>query len=193
MVRPTAMDTTYLTEAIELHRAIRGAGPATSDAVLATARWYVDTVAASPSSFDAGETERALAMVAAVEADMSRRIGDFSLASDRTSERAERPRMVAGAKGKQYVIGGHVSSADRRAAFGRGTEADDFEVLDGAPVGNVDPLVTAAANRSWWLAVRRQSDWDARNAVADGAERALRGTDARRKSRNAKRAARRAR
>lgn len=155
-----------LAEALALHRAMRGDGPATADAVLATAQWYADTVAAAPDTFDAGETERAAAMVAAVEADMSRRIGDASLEYDRTSAATERPRIVTGAKGRQYAVAGHVSSADRARAMGRGTEADEYEVLDGAPVGCPESLAARRAVIGAALAEvqaeRSEAYWNAR-------------------------------
>lgn len=59
---------------------------------------------------------------------------------------------------KVYVCRGHVSSRERAQQFGRDTEADEYGVLDGAPVGRPESLQgarresQAAASDAYWAA-----------------------------------------
>lgn len=147
VMRPTAMESTALTEAIELHRNLRG-DTGTLDAVAATAAWYADTVAAAPDSFDAGEHERALAMIAAVNA----AIGLANKVHTGRTERLDR---------RNRNENGTVSVS---RTFGRGTEADDYELLDGAPVGQCESLESAKREAA---ARRDEAQWALRNRLAD--------------------------
>lgn len=122
----------HLDLAIELART--GRAPH-AEHTLAAAEAHLDALRQAGAAIPAEVTAEAAAAVDAARTDWEQR----------ASLRPERPALPT----RDYP--GHVSSADRRQQFGVGTDADEYELLDGAPVGSPEDyrgaLRAAAARR----------------------------------------------
>lgn len=94
------------------------------------------------------------AFVAAAESELSKRIGDHSLASDPTSERAYRERTSE--RGSVPVARTMGRGCELRCGECEACEACSYELLDGAPVGCPESLraarleARATASDAYW-------------------------------------------